>query len=223
MEAATSAHTGLRRSKAYEILTHPCVDTEEQTKIMFQLDGMSQIAVSAGQSGPNFAGLNGHQEGGEMSLGGTDGHLEVSPTPGEPDTSLSGSSPMDTGSDMELTRDLLRWVQRAQQSTVRAARARVEDKEQWLVNCDARGYSNRRCNAEPQASKMGKDSISKATVALPGANRKKMRQCDRRWHNLSRTKKKATRQRAFADRLASNRAILKPGQAVIAQHMITKR
>ena len=46
------------------------VDTEEQTKIMFHPDDMSQIAVSAEQSDPLFAGLNGHQEGGEMSLGG---------------------------------------------------------------------------------------------------------------------------------------------------------
>jgi hypothetical protein len=70
MEAATSAHIGLRRTKTYQILTHPWVDTEEQTKIMFHPDDMSQIAVSAEQSDPLFAGLNGHQEGGEMSLGG---------------------------------------------------------------------------------------------------------------------------------------------------------
>jgi hypothetical protein len=107
MEAATSAHIGLRRSKRYKILTHPRVDTEERTKIMFRPDDMSQIAVSAKQSDPIFAGLKGHQEEGEMSLGGTDGHLEVSPTPGEPDTLFSGSNLMDTGSDMELTRDLL--------------------------------------------------------------------------------------------------------------------
>jgi hypothetical protein len=49
--------------------------------------------------------------------------------------------------------------------------------------------------------------IPDATIALHEAQRKK----------------KAAKQRACADRFARNRAILKPGQAVIAQHMITKR